>query len=63
MSALVSPSSTVWGPCAVCATDTEWICADCGIDSGGEKIVHVCAVTACMEKHEAAAKCAPKGAA
>lgn len=42
-------------PCVVCGADTDWCCADCGIDSGGENIPHVCPTSACRDAHELAA--------
>jgi hypothetical protein len=40
-------------PCTICGAPTAQCCVDCGIDSGGEAIPHVCERTECMDRHEA----------
>lgn len=46
-------------PCVICGTPTDMCCVDCGINSGGESIPHVCTSTACRDAHEVAANCRP----
>lgn len=40
-------------PCVVCGADTVLACADCGINSGGKSVPHVCSNSACRDQHEA----------
>lgn len=42
----------IWAPCVICGDNTDMCCADCGIDSGGENIPHICFKTACRDEHE-----------
>ena len=39
-------------PCTICGIETEFCCADCGINSGGEQIPHVCNKVECRNNHE-----------
>lgn len=38
--------------CVVCGDPTIYACSDCGIDSGGDKSVHVCTKRDCQNIHE-----------
>lgn len=50
-----TPEVTKEGPCDVCGSPTAWLCADCGIDSGGALKVFVCSSALCQRRHEARA--------
>jgi hypothetical protein len=39
-------------PCVVCGKPTIMACADCSIENGGAKSVHVCADPKCRGEHE-----------
>lgn len=48
-------------PCEICGKPTDLCCVDCGIDSAGERIPHVCESSTCRDEHERRAQCVPAG--
>ena len=40
------------GRCSICDANTDLCCADCAIESGGQKTVYVCRRPECRDAHE-----------